>query len=160
MRVFTDAARREWRLTANVASFKRVRERCGVNLYEALHPEGPLPRLERDPLLLGDVLFALCEPQARAAGLSAEQFGEGLAGDAIAAATTALLEELPDFFQSPQREALRAILEAGQRLATARTAAASQALSDPQLPQRLDQALQSWAGPPSEPAGNAPGSSG
>ncbi|MDP5053114.1 MAG: hypothetical protein NWP69_04940, partial [Congregibacter sp.] len=63
----------------------------GVQLLEAI--DGDLiTRLSTDPLLLGDVLFAICKPQADKQEITDESFGEGLAGNAIDDATNALLE--------------------------------------------------------------------
>ena len=44
-------------------TLRRVQELTGVHLLEAI--DGDLvTRLSTDPLLLGDVLFAICKPQA------------------------------------------------------------------------------------------------
>lgn len=169
MRIFKDSAGREWRICANVATFRRVRELTGLNLHEALHHD-TAARLE-DPLVLGDVLFALVRPQAVEYGINAEQFGELLAGDTIADATVALLTELPDFFRSPQREALRALLAAIERRTALQRTRTLERLTDPNLAGALDAALErietaaaNEAAPPnsgpaaSSAAGSAPAS--
>lgn len=43
--------------------------------------------------------------------LSAEEFAEAIAGDAISFATDALLEEIVDFFPGPKRKLMRQILD-------------------------------------------------
>lgn len=73
--------------------------------------EGPLlQRLVSDPILLCDVIYVVCRPQAETAGVSDEDFGRAMAGDAIDAATTAVLEELADFFPGARGEVLRKAL--------------------------------------------------
>lgn len=108
---FLDNAGRAWSLAITVASARRVRELVGVDFMECLVPEDSLlDRLAADPVLLCDVLFAVVEPKARTDGVSSESFGEALAGDAIDAATTALLEALVDFFPSGKRILLKKTL--------------------------------------------------
>jgi glutamine amidotransferase PdxT len=118
MREFTDAHGRTWRIEMNVTSAKRVKALAGVD-FLAIH-RGELACVSQlqDVETLCDTLHALCEPQARAAGIGAEAFGEGLAGDVIDAASTALLEEIVVFTRNPR---MRAAIE--RVLATARMAA-------------------------------------
>jgi hypothetical protein len=59
----------------------------------------------RDPVLLCDVIYAACKPQADERQVSDEAFGASMAGDAIEHATAALLEELVDFCPSPRDRA-------------------------------------------------------
>jgi len=109
MAKFTDNAGREWSLTINVAALKRVRMLAEVDLADILATT-LLQRLAGDPVLLAEVLYAVCQPQAERQGISPESFGEELVGDVIDAATTALLEALADFFPSRRRAALRKAL--------------------------------------------------
>lgn len=111
MKKFLDAEGRPWSVAVNVNTLKRVREMADVNLLDVV--DGRLTeRLAADPELLVNVLWAAVEPAARAATppVTAEQFGEAMAGDALDAATAALLEDLADFFPKGKREALRAVL--------------------------------------------------
>lgn len=101
MKCFTDNAGRTWTLASNVDVIKRVRGLLDVDLLEIV--EGKLiERLIRDPVLLCDVVYAVCKPEADAQGVSDEDFGRSMAGDAIEHATKALLEELVDFSPSPR----------------------------------------------------------
>jgi len=111
MRKFTDNAGRTWALAVNVGAIKRVRGLLDVDLLEVV--EGKLiERLIRDPVLLCDVVYAVCQPEADAQGVSDEDFGKAMAGDAIEHATKALLEELVGFSPSPRDRAnLQRVLE-------------------------------------------------
>ncbi len=111
MRTFTDNAGRTWTVAINVDAIKRVRDLLNVDLLEIL--DGKLiEKLYRDPVLLCDVVYAACKPEADAKGVSDEDFGRAMAGDAIEHATKALLEELVGFSPSPRDRAnLRRILE-------------------------------------------------
>jgi hypothetical protein len=116
MKTFTDNAGRVWTVTINVNAIKRVRGLLDVNLLEVI--EGTLlEKLIRDPILLCDVVYAVCKPEADTLKVTDEQFGQAMAGDAIDQATKALLEELADFSWSPQTRAnFRKILETTWRM--------------------------------------------
>ncbi len=111
MKTFTDNAGRTWTVAINVDAIKRVRDLLSVDLLEIL--DGNLiERLYRDPVLLCDVVYAACKPEADAKGVSDEDFGRAMAGDAIEQATKALLEDLVDFSPSPRDRAnLQRVLE-------------------------------------------------
>jgi hypothetical protein len=104
MKTFTDNAGRTWTIAINVDAIKRVRGLLGVDLLEII--EGKLiERLIRDPVLLCDVVYAVCKPEADTRNISDEDFGRAMAGDAIEQATKALLEELVGFSPSPRDRA-------------------------------------------------------
>lgn len=105
MQKYIDCLGRVWVVTIDVATIKRVRSLTGVNLLEIVEGE-LIERLSNDPVLLCDVLYAVLEPQAKTQNVSEEAFGQGLAGNAIADATTALLQGLIDFFPEPKSRLL------------------------------------------------------
>lgn len=108
MRSFKDNQGRQWTVEVNVAALKRVRGLTGTDLVQVIEGEGGLiEKLVRDPVLLCDVVYALCKPEAdaRTPAVSDEEFGRSMAGDAIEHATAALLEELVGFCPSPRDRA-------------------------------------------------------
>lgn len=121
MKTFTDNTGRTWTLLVNVATIKRVRALCGVDLNSIIEVEDGKPttklleRLSTDPVLLVDVLYAVCRPECEQKGVSDEDFGAAMAGDAIEQATSALLDEVIDFFPEAKRMAFRKILSASRR---------------------------------------------
>ena len=116
MKTFTDNAGRTWTVSINVDAIKRVRGLLSVDLLEIL--DGKLiEKLYRDPVLLCDVICAVCKPEADARNVTDEDFGRAMAGDAIEHATKALLEELVGFSPSPRDRAnLQRILETTWRV--------------------------------------------
>ncbi len=95
-----------WVVEIDTSTLRRVKAVTGVNLLECV--EGDLiERLSSDVLLLVDVLYAILQPQADQQQITDEQFGEGLAGDVITDATTALLEAMVAFFPEPRRRLLK-----------------------------------------------------
>ena len=125
MKSFTDNTGRTWTLVVNVATIKRVRALCGVDLNSIVEVEDGKPsaklleRLSNDPVLLVDVLYAVCRPECEQKGVSDEDFGAAMAGDAVEQATGALLDESVDFFPAAKRKAFQRILSASRRFGEA-----------------------------------------
>lgn len=88
-----------------------------VNLASAVGGD-IVARLADDPILLCDVLYVLCRQQAEERKITDEDFGRGLAGDALGEATKAMLAELADFFREPQRSAVKEAVAMLGRLET------------------------------------------
>lgn len=110
MKKFKDNKGREWAIEITVATLKRIRNHLGVDLMKVIEGGELLKRLYADPEFLVDLLFVVCMPQAKEAGITDEAFGEGMAGDCIEAAQAALMEEIIGFCPSPKdRENLRAV---------------------------------------------------
>ena len=162
MKTFTDNTGRAWQIAINVDAVKRVKGLLGVDLMEAT--EGRLlERLISEPILLCDLVYALCKPQADAAHVTDEDFGRAMAGDAIEAATGAMLEELVDFFPSRRRALLAKAVGKLRTLETMVLTAAENRLDSPELETQLQQGVQAMlasAMPPSagRPSGDSPGS--
>lgn len=154
MKTFNDNAGRTWTVTVNVDAIKRVKSLLSVNLMEAV--EGKLlERLVSDPVLLCDVIYAVCKPEADAKAVSDEDFGRSMAGDAIELATTALLEELCDFFPQQRRKLLHKALEKLRKLESMALTAAADRLDSPELERQMQDALNGIGGS----SGSLPGSS-
>ena len=88
-----------------------------MNLLELEAGDPPLlTKLGTDVILLCDVIFALVKPQADQQGVTDEQFGASLGGEAILMAQTALYEELVDFFRGAGRADLAKAVETQRRM--------------------------------------------
>ena len=136
MKTFKDNADRTWTVTVNVDAIKRVRSLLSIDLMEAV--EGKLiERLIGDPVLLCDVIYCVCKEDADAKGITDEEFGRSMAGDAIELATTALLEELVDFFPQGKRQLLRKALAKLETLQDTMLAVVSERLDSPELDAQL-----------------------
>lgn len=117
MKTFVDTAGRTWTIALTIDAAKRVKGLLDVNLLELEAGDPPLlTRLGTNVILLCDVIFALVKPQADAAGVTDEQFGAALGGEAILAAQTALYEELVHFFRGLGRSDLAKAVEAQRRM--------------------------------------------
>jgi hypothetical protein len=161
MKTFNDNAGRTWTVAINVDAIKRVKSLLGVNLLEAV--EGKLiERLVSDPVMLCDVLYVLCKPEADSKQVSDEDFGRAMAGDAIDLGTTCLLEELVDFFPLAKRQVLAKALAKLKTFQTKAVETASKRLDDPKLDRQLEQILSGDGLPaltPGDSSGNSPASS-
>ena len=115
MAQFTDTGDVTWQVAINAWDLKDVRKQFGVNLVDLSEaPTGIWAGLFGDVVKFIDVLYWLCREQCEARKVSDQQFGEGLAGDAITRARDAFLEALTDFFPSPGRR--KAVYEMIQKV--------------------------------------------
>ncbi len=155
MKTFTDNAGRTWTIAINVDAIKRVKGLLDVNLLEVV--EGTMiERLIRDPVLLCDVVYVVCKPEADEKHVSDEDFGRAMAGDAIEHATKALLEELVGFSPSPRDRAnLTRVLETTWRVMDKARDLIEAKLTSSELERTVEQALKNA----SDSSGSAPASS-
>lgn len=149
MKTFSDNTGRSWTISVTVGTIKRVRALCGVDLANIITLEpgknpqvALLERLAADPVLLVDVLYAVCKPEADTKNVSDEEFGRSMAGDAIELATVALLDEVIDFFPEAKRQVFRKILDATRRFEIKSKQALTELLADPELDGKIDAALE------------------
>jgi len=140
MKTFKDNAGRAWTVTVNVDAIKRVRSLLDVNLMDAVDGK-LLERLVSDPVLLCDVIYVLCKPEADQKNVTDEDFGRSMAGDAIEHATTALLEELVDFFPLGKRRLLTKALDKLKTLEAKALEVAEKRLDSPELEAEMEAAL-------------------
>lgn len=117
MKTFTDNTKREWSIDINVSAVKKVRNLLDFNLAKI--DDNLIATLIDDPVLLVDIIYVLCQEQCKEAGITDEQFGRAMAGDAIALATEAFVEELVNFIPNPrQRETIGKALEQIEKVRT------------------------------------------
>jgi len=130
MPAFRDAKGRKWSIEIDVGTIKRVRDLTGFELLAIVEHDGAaLDKLRDDVVLLVNVLYAICEPQANAygpwwrrllgigRGISDEEFGRGLRGDCIERAWELIIEGMARFFPEGRRLLLlAAAIQAGFRI--------------------------------------------
>lgn len=147
MREFRDDQGRPWHVSLTVSSASRVKDLVRVTLpprdegdpdpTEAvpfdLIDAGEIARtfqvLRSNFLAVGETLYAILLPSVIAAGLTKEQFLDGLRGDALEAGGRAIEEELISFFPPRLRGVVSSLAARMTELAAAVTAKAEQALT-------------------------------
>jgi hypothetical protein len=132
MQKFIDRRGRVWIVDIDNTTLRRVKALTDVRLVDALDGE-LITKISSDPLLLGDVLFAICKPQADQQEVSDESFAEGLAGDAIDDACKALVDALVAYFPESKRRLVRKAAEKQTLIETRGLAMIEQRLDDPAL---------------------------
>lgn len=101
---FTDKLNRAWQLDITVAAMRRAK-RSDIDLSM---PVSQLQSFVMDDVFLTDALFAIIEPDAKAKGVTLEQFEAGLDGKVFAVARESLWEALYEYFDVGKSEMLRA----------------------------------------------------
>ena len=112
--IWKNANGRQFDCVINIASMKRVKESLRLNLMECVSGD-LMQKLSEDPCLLVDVLYVLHRPQCEMMGISDEQFGEGLFGDALDAASKAFTDALVEFFPTKQARLMRLAMDRAER---------------------------------------------
>ena len=159
MKTFTDSKGRTWEIELNVRQMKRVRDALGVDLVNVISTgkdgavaTDTIDRVANDPILLCDILWVVCEEQAKQDGVTDVEFGSSLAGEAIAEATRAFLDELVDFFPGARRIFLKKAVGLARRFETETMEVLEKALESPEFEERLKTALSPSGGSPESSA--------
>ena len=141
MQKFIDRRGRVWIVDIDNTTLRRVKAMTDVRLLDAI--DGDLvTQLSSDPLLLGDVLFAICKPQADQQNVSDESFAEGLAGDSIDEATKAVVDALVAYFPESRRRLLRKAADKQKMIETRGLEAIEKRLDDPNLVEKIVEDLE------------------
>ena len=155
MHCFNDNKGRRWEVTLNVRQVKRIRAVLGIDIANviALDKGGAvkvdlIDRIANDPVLLVDVLWVLCEGEAKSAGVTDDDFGSSLAGDSIEHATAACLDELVGFFPGARRLFLKKAVGLARKYSGELTAVLEKTLDDPELERRVRESMNSSASSP------------
>jgi hypothetical protein len=129
VREFKDDEGRPWRLALTVSAALRVRDMVTIDVPEVDddgNPTGPATKQPFDVInigtiaqtlqvirsqyaTVGEVLYAILLAQVEERKLTRDQFLDGLRGDSLDAAATALEEELVDFFPLRLRKMVAAL---------------------------------------------------
>lgn len=142
MKTFQDNKNQEWQIALTYASVKRVKDLLDIDLTKAMEGDPPMFRVvQEDLLLLCNILYVVCKPQADAKGITDEQFGELLGDVQIFAASNAFYAEWVGFFRNLQRPESATMLEKQRSLMTRAYAKVNQELSSPKVDQLLEHAL-------------------
>ena len=144
MKTFTDSKGRVWEVELNIRQMKRVRDTLGIDLVNVIsaNKDGSvstdtLERVANDPILLVDILWVLCEGQAKPSGVTDEDFGSALAGDSIEDATRAFLDELVDFFPGARRLYLKKAVDLARKFQSESAEVLQKVLDSPEFEERL-----------------------
>lgn len=150
---FRDSENRVWHLSLTAWHLKTVRERTGVDLGKLLN-DGlkPFHALVSDPITFVDVLWILCEEQAKAANVTDEDFGRSLAGDPVEEAGRAFEAAYLLFCPSRTRKILTPLLEKARAAVEAGTVKMVKAIEE------LDLTVLTTPEITTPSASNAPGS--
>ena len=152
MRTFKDNKGRTWEIALNVWQMKRLRDTLGIDLVNVITLDAGgkvkvdlVDRIANDPCLLVDILWVCVEDEAKAAGVTDEEFGRSLAGESIEEATRAFLDELVDFFPGAKRLFLKKAVEVSRKYTGEMTGVLEKALADPELDRRIEESMLSSA---------------
>lgn len=134
MKTFRDAEGREWTVSVDFTSLKRIRGMMGLALGESAdNPAHFVDRMLSDPEFSANVLYCACKPECDQRGVSDEGFGRALRGDLLDAAIEQFLADFVDFFPRSQRVALAIVNDKGRRLRQAGIDLVMERANDPAM---------------------------
>jgi hypothetical protein len=136
MHKFKDSEGREWQVSLNGYQLKKLKDTIG---FDARDHESIL-QAANDPILLCNVMYVLCEDQAKNLDLTDEDFGRAMGGDAIEQAADAYMQETADFFPR-QKPALKAMLARMTETQDRATALATEKLNSPAMATLIQRAM-------------------
>lgn len=110
MKTFTDTEGRLWNVKGSLGAFERVKTSTGVDMLDLPSTQNCLKQIS-DVFLLGRVLYAMCEDQCEARGITPEQFADGFNADVLVEASNGLLEEVVFFCRKDLRPAMQMALD-------------------------------------------------
>jgi hypothetical protein len=117
MASFKDNAGREWTIAIDAPTILTIREECDpLFMLESAKSASTYERLESDPATLCRVIYCLCDEQRKERGISEASFYGEVIGDAIDAATDALLKAIISFSPRRQRKLLEAAAGMRERI--------------------------------------------
>lgn len=124
MAIFKDLENREWMLNVTVRTLKEVKKRVKdgqgkpVDLMDLLF--GNLAfTLVSDTALFSEILWVLCESQAKSQGISHDTFDAQLYDETLEEAWRAFEEALLDFFPPKEKMPFQNILQRVREIQTA-----------------------------------------
>lgn len=126
MKIFSDALDRQWTITINVWTAKKLKAAMGLDL---LAPETCLAEMIDDTLTFCNALWHMLADEAARRGVSEESFFTALTAPVIDQARTSFCEEWQDFFRQSQdakAQALVKIIDKARELRTTSAMAAAQ----------------------------------
>lgn len=141
---FTDTKGRTWDLTLTIGTIKRVKNTLGIDIL-AIEDGQFLVDLSRDVWKLVDMVYVIIKPQADAQGVSDEDFGEALGGEALANASDAFLLAVENFFHQfspPIGETLAKLRQKLEEMEEKSLEMTRAKLDDPRLGQAMEKNFQ------------------
>jgi hypothetical protein len=155
MPTFKDSNGREWTIKLDPPTVLRIRSTtCDVPNCKHLQNGGctgvdladltgeTQRQLRRDIVLLVNTLYLICQPEAQRQGVTDEQFGASLVGDAIRRATIAMDEAIADFFPEETRKILIAMCAKDAEVKQLGMELALKKINDPNLAKQFVAALE------------------
>jgi len=151
MKTFRDTEGREWAITIDVNSLKRVMkapieyfgEPLKVNLLALVEPDSDLlKKVIEYPPLVCDIAYVLCKPQCDEKHITDEEFGRAMGGDVLEHVLDLIIEETVDFFPLGRRKVLKRVLAKSRTFAEKAKALTDARLESGELETTIDAILE------------------
>ena len=108
MSKFTDKLNREWTIDITVAAMRRAKH----NDIDLSMPVAQMKEYLMDDVFSADAIWAIVEPEAKAKGITLDQFDAGLDGKVLNAARESLWSAYYEYFDEGKAALLRSTVSA------------------------------------------------
>ena len=142
MRVFKDNEGISWNIEILVETVLKIRAEYDVDLV-GLTPEA-LGKLEDDPIVLCQIIWALCEEQAKPREMDVKAFARAVAGDPLDAAWEAISGAISDFSRGRKRSRWQKVLALTAKMHEKEDKLLERA-EDPEILKQIDEAMEARA---------------
>ena len=102
---FQDNQGRSWSIALTIGAVKRIRSDLHVDVIDLR--EDTFLQLVNDAVLMNDLIWILCQAQAKDRNVNEEDFAEAIKGGPASEAIGMVLEAIPDFFHAQKRDLIR-----------------------------------------------------
>ena len=150
MKSFTDNRGEAWDIELNIGAAIRIKSRLEIDV-ENLVKFGPgnqpedvstLEKIASDSILLFNIIYTLCENQVKERKLTQEDFAARFDGNAIEAATDALLDEIVNFSRPAKRKVLSKLRQISKDYQAKAGEQLDRILADPKFEESINTELE------------------
>lgn len=136
MAKFVDAKNRIWIVDVTGTTIRRVKTLTGKSLLDVVDKD-LIAELTNDFLLLSEVLYAVCKPQADLEEIGQDEFESGLIGDVLSDGLNTLVDAILTFLPEPRRRLIQKAIERYREVTARGMERIESQVSDPAMMDRV-----------------------
>ena len=142
MSSFKDEQNRPWSVRIDVVNAQEIKSLYDIDLLDIEKMAENMFRLANEPITLVNILYLLCEEQAKERNISDKDFGRLLAGDVLGEATRALEVANVNFFPPKRRSVLQRLQEKIDQTENLRIGMVTKKMEDKDFFQKVEATMQ------------------
>lgn len=145
MQIVKDLSGREWQLHMKLGHARIVQAKLGIDLLSAETAEQSIVKVLSSPMSLFEILWILCEREAKERNISREEFEDGFDGAMYLEAEKRLNDEIVFFIQSvapAQAKLWIALLKKAKKMSEIHVLKWEQFLDNPEIDKLMEKEVE------------------